>query len=631
MGMWNIGDHIQGRYEVRKILGGPGKSGMGIVYVCHDRKSGNFLAIKTVQDHLCSDPSFIYGFVDEAYLWTRMGWHNNIVWAQKVERINNKPYVFMEYIYGDERYGNALSDWIRKGALSLESTVEFAVQVCKGMTYADSVFQETGELFSHRDIKPQNILITRDSVVKITDFGLAKALHALNSDVPCRIVGSGRGKIVTLSKSGSVCGTPPYMSPEQCRGEKDIDQRSDIYAFGCVLHEMLTGKHVFESGTLEGYIHKHLNTTPQPPNVNTKLDNIVLKCLEKDKANRYQNFEELLHALQDVYSELTHATVRAVDAVPPSYETLLFCKGMSWANQLNYEEALKCIRECLQKDENNAVLHDALGYLYMGVLNQEDEAKSEFMKALSINANDAFAHYCLGQIHTWKDDYNDAINEFNIALSLNHYIPEARNNFGYILHLQDDLEGAIKQCKAAIRIEPKYGKARRNLGICHLWNGNFSEAIKELRYAARLDPFTDAHEYLAIAYVNTGEFNNAIQELKQEIRISPDSSSNHSDLGILYIHMNMVDEAIREFKEAIRLSPENSWEHYNLAAAYRLKGMRDDALKEFQEAIRLEPHLAENEYEPWFDFQFKRRFTERTKSSSLPFIPDPAVPTRVLF
>lgn len=261
---WVIGDEIFHRHRIIQILGGPGKSGMGIVYVCiDDLEEEQPVAIKTLQNRFNEDRAFIERFKWEAETWVRLGKHHNIVEAKRVEN-HGKPYIYLEYIAGDKQHGSSLSGWIHGGGLHRNGKPEipiilnFAIQFCHGMIHAQKRFQEMGKPFVHRDVKPSNILVTQDKVVKIADFGLVKAFADLDEDIPTATVGDGVNRRFGLSKSGSICGTPPYMSPEQCRGARDIDIRSDIYAFGCVLYEMLTQRLVFDGKTMDEFIRHHV-------------------------------------------------------------------------------------------------------------------------------------------------------------------------------------------------------------------------------------------------------------------------------------------------------------------------------------------------------------------------------------
>lgn len=164
-------------------------------------------------------------------------------------------------------------------------------------------FMEISKIFVHRDIKLENIMITQDKIVKITDFRLVKTFMGPKRDID---IGSVKDKVTGVerhgfSKRGSICGTPQYMSPEQCRGEDKIDIRSDIYAFGCVLYEMLTGRPPFICPTFDDYI-RCLTVRPKQPielsrEIPKQLNTLVMKYLEKEPSKRYQDFKSLRNEL----------------------------------------------------------------------------------------------------------------------------------------------------------------------------------------------------------------------------------------------------------------------------------------------------------------------------------------------
>lgn len=284
--LWQIGNKLKDHYGVHDIKVG----GMGIVYICYDYKSGLPIALKTFQDKYLMDRSFTERFRREGEVWVRLEGHRNIVRAEYLEEIEGRLYIALEYVAGDKECGADLSDWIQKGRLTVPLSLNFAIQFCHGMIYAHSKLEKVGIHFIHRDIKPTNIMVTRDKVIKITDFGLVKAFAELPGDIsPATMEDKPLGKL-SLSKAGAICGTPPYMSPEQCRGEKDIDLRSDIYSFGCVLYEMLTRRFIFDVLAPDQFIHHHLNTPPKSPRIHQKLDAVVLKCLNKNRDRRYQDF-----------------------------------------------------------------------------------------------------------------------------------------------------------------------------------------------------------------------------------------------------------------------------------------------------------------------------------------------------
>src|SRR5579864_5347563 len=216
-----------GPYE---ITGAIGAGGMGEVYQAHDTKLGRDVAIKVLPEAFAHDPERLSRFQGEAKMLASLN-HPNIATIHGLEQSNGRHYLVMELVAGE-----TLAERIkREGAVPVEETLTVAKQIAEALEGA----HEKGII--HRDLKPANVKLTPEGKVKVLDFGLAKAFagDAANDDL---------SNSPTLSAAatmqGVILGTAAYMSPEQARG-KTVDKRTDIWAFGCVLYELLTGRHAF--------------------------------------------------------------------------------------------------------------------------------------------------------------------------------------------------------------------------------------------------------------------------------------------------------------------------------------------------------------------------------------------------
>ena len=297
---YSTGDRILGRYEVRDSK----KGGFGCVYLCYDHQYRVPVALKTLLKKDYSDIGITYeALLDKFYLeaeaWVRLEKHKNIVQAKGVERIDGQPYIFLEFIAGNKNYGSDLTGWLLNGPLGITQSLNFAVQFCTGMEYAAQKFQALGKPFVHRDIKPANTMVTHDGVLKITDFGLVKIFGASKEDI------------------FSGAGSPPYMSPEQWQDRLDIDERGDVYSFGCLLYAMLAGHPPFR----DNYRYNHLYGTPLPlknlvSGLPEKLNDLVMQCLAKDREkrtlgdNRALDFIVLKRELAGLYRDLTGEIIK---------------------------------------------------------------------------------------------------------------------------------------------------------------------------------------------------------------------------------------------------------------------------------------------------------------------------------
>jgi serine/threonine protein kinase/Tfp pilus assembly protein PilF len=261
------------RYLIIEELG---KGGMGKVYKANDIDIKEKVAIKLIKPEISTDKNTIERFQNELK-FTRKIRHKNVCQMYDLNREEGAYYITMEYVEGEN-----LRNMIRmSGQLRIGTAVSVAKQVCEGLAEAHKL----GVI--HRDLKPSNIMIDREGIVRIMDFGIARSL-----------------KEKGITGAGVMIGTPEYMSPEQVEG-KATDQRSDVYSLGAILYEMITGKVPFEGDTALAIAVRQKTEKPKDPReFNTQLSedlsSLILKCLEKDKENRYQTAEELRSGLENI-------------------------------------------------------------------------------------------------------------------------------------------------------------------------------------------------------------------------------------------------------------------------------------------------------------------------------------------
>ena len=271
--MLKTGTIIAERYE---ILGKIGTGGMADVYKAKDHKLNRFVAVKVLKPEFREDTTFIRKFKSEAQAAAVLT-HPNIVNVFDVGDDNGVYYIVMELIEGI-----TLKEYIsKKGKLSVKEATSIAIQVSMGLEAAHS------HGIVHRDVKPQNIIISMDGKVKVTDFGIARAASS-------------------NTISSNVMGSVHYSSPEQVRGGYS-DEKSDIYSLGITMYEMVTGKVPFDGDTTVAIAIKHLQEEIVPPSVYTpelphSLEQIILKCTQKSVDRRYQNME-------DVIADLKHSLI----------------------------------------------------------------------------------------------------------------------------------------------------------------------------------------------------------------------------------------------------------------------------------------------------------------------------------
>ncbi len=277
---------IPARYEVLDELG---RGGMGIVYKVRDVETCEIVAIKILKPGIASDPAMRENLRKEVCL-ARKVTHKNVCRIHEFTRSETTACISMEYVDGE----SLLSKLHRRGALSVADAVEIAQQICAGLREAHA------QGIVHRDLKPANIVIARDRAVKIMDFGVARRTRDAGDQT-----------------TGTLAGTPAYMSPEQLE-MKPVTASTDIYAVGLVLYEMVTGAPAFSGENAIALALQQIREMPKRPSeiistIPAKLDAAILKCLEKDPAKRFASVDDLSVTLGRALGPATSPSLPAID------------------------------------------------------------------------------------------------------------------------------------------------------------------------------------------------------------------------------------------------------------------------------------------------------------------------------
>lgn len=483
------GDLLLNDYEVHEVLG---VGGCGIVYLVYSRKTESVYALKTFREDFATDKSVRERFRQEAHVWVDLERHPYLVRAYFVQEIEGRLFVGMEYVAPNEDGINSLSDYLEYGSISLEQCLDWAIQFCYGMEHA-----YTKGIRCHRDIKPANILIDRNAVVKISDFGLAGALRSPNSSVEdsSKQETINANSIQTLQ--GFSFGTPTHMSPEQFIDAAQCDERSDIYSFGVVLHQMQNngvlpflaplpndGTFAEQMRFWESMFHLHVKA-PIPACV-SPISSIIRRCLEKDRSSRYQTFTRLRSDIEKILFDkpgrkISRPDVREYDAWEWN------CKGGSFFELGHPKQALDCFDKALAIAPwfwpvwtNKA--------LVLRSLNRHNEALDSINKALELDPSSDAALINKGSLLNKLRQFDQAIDCFDEALRVKNYLYEAWSGKGDSFMSLGRFDDALICFNKSLALFSRASQVWHHKAICLQSIGKAEAAIECCDNAIAINP-----------------------------------------------------------------------------------------------------------------------------------------------
>jgi serine/threonine protein kinase len=291
-----------GHYQIINQLG---KGGMGEVFQAKDQKLGRDVAIKVLPDEFARDADRVARFQREAKVLASLN-HPNIAAIHGLEESDGTKFLVLELVEGE-----TLAEQLKRGAIPVEESLKIALQIAEALEAA----HEKGII--HRDLKPSNIKVTPDGKVKVLDFGLAKAYAGEQEELN---LSNSPTLSSAATQQGVILGTAAYMSPEQARG-KAVDKRADIWAFGCVLFEMLTGRAAFSGRDVTDILAAVIRSEPEwgglPAKLHWRLREVLERCLKKDAKDRYHDISDVRVDIQRVLTDPGGVFVQPVTAVEP--------------------------------------------------------------------------------------------------------------------------------------------------------------------------------------------------------------------------------------------------------------------------------------------------------------------------
>jgi non-specific serine/threonine protein kinase len=577
-----------------KILEKLGEGGMGVVYKTQDIQLQRLVALKFLPPHISDSSEEKARFIHEAQSASALN-HPNVTTIYGIEESPEGLFIAMEYVEG-----KTLKQIIEKETLSIKKVLDIGIQICEGLALA----HEKGIV--HRDIKSDNIMLSPRGQVKIMDFGLAKLKGATK-----------------LTKTRSTIGTLAYMSPEQAQGE-EVDSRSDIFSFGVVLYELLTGKLPFGGEHQAAVIYSIINEEPQPVarynnQVSAKLEDIVFKALAKDKEERYQHIDDLLADLRRERKSLEYVKT-AVTTKPAELPKIVKKKAIPLLVGVLTILILIIVYFVFlrQKEPTTVSCKPSIAVLYLQNLseNKEDEYFADGMTEDIITQ--------LSKIGGLRVLSRSDVEEFKgKTVKLREVADKLKVNYV--------MEGSVRKYGDKIRISCQLIKASDGF---HIWADSYDRQMEDL-FAIQADVAKAVAEALKVALVpseleriekkptqNVQAYNyylqgrvkfwkgiNTKESLQLIIGLFEKALQVDSNFALAYAGLSdcyssyvmfwvdpkksWLEKAEKAALKALALDPNLAEAHRALSRLYWQKGETEKAINEAEEAVKTNPNFGE--------------------------------------
>jgi serine/threonine protein kinase/predicted Zn-dependent protease len=592
-------------YEILAAVGG---GAMGEVYKAKDLRLGRVVALKFLPADLARDPGARRRFLREAQAVALLDHPNVATLYEAGESEGGRAFLAMAFYEGE-----TLQEKLACGPLPLSEAVGIARQIARGLAAAHR------QNIVHRDIKPANTVVLPDGTVKLLDFGLAKLAGA-----------------TTLTRLGSSPGTPVYKSPEQTRGEK-VDPRSDLWALGVVLYEMVTGRLPFGGEYEQAVIYAILHEEPRPLDVDgtfpPELSAVIARSLAKDPEARYATAEEMDADLAGIpLGERDEAAPRrpartrrrlrprarwiAVALAVIMVLALSVGVWYQWKHRRDFSpEVARLVeqgdrlewrgdterilanaegtyRQALALDRDNPLIEAQLAALLTRIDTQFPAPKRrQEIHRLTAHALKRAPEYSMPWVAQAKlllleGKPRDAEQAARKAVERDSNFDRGHTVLGEALIAQGQMDEGFEEIRRGVAVGEGYLRARLVLAAKLQEASRYDEAAAELHKVLEYDPdHPTANHNLGSIYLRSGRNQDALPLFRKVFEVTRDARSANS-LGFVYFNLDRMDEAIAAFKEAHRLNPSLPSAVRNLGESYEKIGQKEEARAWYQTAIK---------------------------------------------
>ena len=617
-----------GPYEIVEPLG---SGGMGEVYRARDTRLDRDVAVKVLPECLACDDSLLTRFDREAKLLATLT-HPNILTVYDVGTDQGVSYVVMELLEGE-----SLQQTIKTSPLEWQKALSIATSIAQGLCAAHS------KGIVHRDLKPENIFITTNSVVKILDFGLARVEVETEEQNASRLV-----TVAQDTSPGTLLGTIPYMSPEQVRGQT-LDHRSDIFSFGCVLYEMLAGARPFASASAVDTIAAILKD-PVPDlskfaqEIPQQLNEVILRCLEKDPNNRFQSAQNLLDALQQISPDTSPRRVARRGRSKSTIDSIAILPFLDANPDPESEYLVDGITDniihTLSEFPKLRVMARSTVFRYKGQsvdaveLGRTLNVRAVFTGRLTHRGKQLQMQTELVDVSTgarlWGEDYTSTMeNLHNLEQEIARRILEklrlrtrkratkvqkpTENTDAYQLYLKGryfwnkrTLEGfrrSIECFDEALHLDPNFALAHAGLADAYSFMGGYgyfpsreayTKSKQEAIRALELDPtLAEANTSLAtVQYRYDWNWSDAEKSFQKALQLNPGYITAHHWYGVFQVLTGKFPEGLQKVEKAATIDPLSVVIQWTLGYIYYYARDSENALKACWRALELEPAFA---------------------------------------